>query len=409
MINKIKLPDHSKCTACGACINACPENCISFIADRLGCLYPEINSNKCIGCGKCQSVCHLNGDFFLSKKSKKVYAAWSSIIDVRHDSASGGIASEIYRLGLSNRVHCFGVRYLINQGAVFFELHSVEDIISARNSKYVFSDTGKIYTQIKEYLSKDERVIFIGLPCQVAGLKAFLKGKLKNIITIDLICHGVCPYEYLKQHIEKIEKKIRMKIDTVSFRDASFGTEEFRFTCKHKNNLLYNKGVYEDDLYQIGYHKALTYRENCYYCRYARAERVGDLTISDFSGLGKLQPWMKPRKSISCIIVSTEKGENLLNELKKAGSIIFEKRPCEEAYNYEHMLQNPSVPHPNRELFKKIYIECNLFDVASRIVLVKEIRRNRFIKFFHVKKIRLIILKLIPKKLKNWLKYRRGN
>lgn len=265
------LPDRQICTGCMACVNSCPQKCIYIEKDDLGVSYPKINADDCINCGRCKTVCHLNNDNLRHiQASEKVYAGWSTDETVRRQSASGGIATAIYKYALENAIHAYGGCLEVGKGAYYFEIKNADDISKAQNSKYVCSKMGDVYSSIKRQLAMNERVLFIGLPCHVAALLSCLGGRKDNLITIDLLCHGVTPYQYLAEHIASVEKKVNNCVDKISFRDPQFETKNYMMTFRNGNNIVYKNRVDEADVYQIGYHKGLTYRENCYHCRYAR-------------------------------------------------------------------------------------------------------------------------------------------
>ena len=63
-----------------------------------------------------------------------------------------------------------------------------------RGSKYVQSYLGDIFSEIVDQLQGDQKVLFSGTPCQVAGLLSFKKKKKinsENLLTVDIVCHGV--------------------------------------------------------------------------------------------------------------------------------------------------------------------------------------------------------------------------
>lgn len=400
----IELVDNNHCTACGSCVQACPKKCISLINDEYGCKHAVINHDSCIKCGNCKTVCHLH-KFICFNKSDEVYAAWSNDTQTRNTSASGGIATEIYKMCIANNIHCYGAEYKVHDGVKIREILSSEDVENVRNSKYVYSSMDDCYSTIKKQLLENEKVLFVGLPCQIAGLKCFLHNTpTDNLLLIDIVCHGTCPHEYLDQHIKAIEDKKGEKADSVMFRNPDFGTEKYCFTLKNQRKVFYNKGVNEDDLYQIGYHKMLIYREACYNCKYARPERMGDLTIADFSGLGRIKPWTKQRESISMIIVSSEKGKILLDNLLREEKIYAELRPSDEAFMFEHQLQNPSIPHYKRQIFLSEYRKTHDFEHSANVALAEDVRKNRIRMFLHIELMRSLITKIIPKRVKTRIK-----
>lgn len=393
------------CTACGACINICPKSCISFKLDEFKCFQTVIEKKKCIDCSKCIKSCHLLNNNIFYNKSDDVFVAWSKSKEKRENSASGGLATEFYSWGLKNNFDCYGVKYTRSKGAIYIQLKSIEDLKEIRNSKYVFSDMGDLYLEIKEKLDNGKKVLFIGLPCQVASLKTFLKRTYQHLVLIDIICHGVAPNEYLEEHLKYLEIKKKKNIKTLFFRDPKFGTQNYIFSCKDsRGNYIYKKGVYEEDVYQIGYHKSLIYRENCYNCKYARPERVGDLTIGDFSGLGRKEVYSHKKENVSCVIVSNNLGKELIEELKLKNRIEMFRRPPEEAYHYERQLIGPSIKHSKRENFRRLLKENGSFEYSVKKVLIYIRIRNKLKKILFWNTIKNSLLKIIPKKIKYQIK-----
>ena len=395
----INLPEHNMCSGCGACIEACPKQAISFIKDELDAVYPHIDEDKCVKCGRCQQVCHINTDFFYPQ-TDIVYAGWSCNEAVRKSSASGGMASAIYVYALSHGYKCYGVAISGNGKAEYIELTSMGDIAKARNSKYLYSYTGRVYSNIRKQLSSGEKVVFIGLPCQVAGLISFLGNRDDNLILVDIICHGTCPEDYLKQHINSHYDNI----DEVLFRDPGFGTNQFVFSMYKDKKRVYSSIVHGTDVYQLGYHEALIYRENCFHCKYAQPRRVGDITISDFSGLGKIDDWNLPRGDISCVLCSSQVGQGLLSDLVALREITLLSRPAEEAFQYEKQLSAPSIQHPLRSAFVESYKKNRDFETSMKKILKSEIKHNRLRMIFKVDETKRMMRKIVPAGLKKQIK-----
>ena len=199
--------DKSKCTACGACIHICPKKCIRYVRDDYRVKYAQRETEKCIECNLCMKTCPSNRNIE-KNVPLKCYAAWSNDNIIRRNSASGGIAAEFYKYAIENGYWIVGVT--VNKH--FEAIYSItkEGWRQFQNSKYTYSNMGDMYHVISDKLKRREKVLYIGLPCQVAALKMFLSTKSvedRNLFTIDLICHGITPEDYLKEHIEQIEYK----------------------------------------------------------------------------------------------------------------------------------------------------------------------------------------------------------
>lgn len=365
------------CSGCAACQEICPKGCISFEADGLGALYPEIDASKCIECGLCHNICP-NNTQPIFHHPKRAFAAWSNDAETRRTSASGGVATELYKMFLSEGARCVGVSYDKEKGAIFQFVESEDDLSIVKNSKYTYSYTNGIYRKVQSELNQGKELLFIGLPCQVSGLINFLKKGYDNLYTVDIICHGVAPTEYIQQHVKSVEDAKLAKATEVLFRDPAKGTHKFFFALYDAGRCFYSKNMEGADLYQIGYHRSLIYRENCYRCTYACPERVGDLTIGDFSGLGRDAACEYNGIGVSCILANTDKGVKLVERLSNQISLF--ERPLSEALNYEKQLKSPSVKHPQRDVFEATYKATSNFREAADKALKRDVRAFRLAK-----------------------------
>ena len=350
----MELASKTKCTGCMACMEKCPGNCISITPDHMGNYYPHINGTDCLNCGVCQKTCP---ELVMPSavKPSEAYAAWSLDNNDRKSSASGGAASVFYRHALDMGYWIAGAKYTKD----FHVTHIVSDKISAVNgfkqSKYVCSEMGSVYQKVKELLSVGETILFISLPCKIAGLLGYLGKKYDNLITVDIVCHGTPPYQNLKEHIDCVKKNIPT---VLKFRQDN----EFIFQLSDDNDqILYSK-VGRTDTYLTAFLEGINYRESCYHCNYARPERISDITICDFWGLGQEIPFDHPYSgSISAVLINTDRGKAFFRGCQ--AYLFTEQRPVDEAIKGNAQMNHPS-PYPSqRPEFEKMYQECG-FDKA---------------------------------------------
>lgn len=394
----IKLAPHDVCTGCGACAFKCPKRCISMKEDAIGIIYPVVDSVNCIGCHSCEHVCPILNEP-ASCKSKKAYAAWSNNEEERQTSASGGIAIEMYKSAVSNEWLAVGAVQNKDFSVSHKMVSSLDELAAFKNSKYVFSDAYTVFPEIRSALKNRMKVLFVGLPCQIAALRKLFRDT-ENLLLVEVVCHGTTPFSYLKQHIDMLSKKYEKTAVRMSFRDPYTYTYTFTFTLyDNEGNLFYAKRTKDGDTYQFGYHRAITYRENCYHCCFAKPERNADITIADYHGLGLCSPCNYSDKKVSLILENTPKGSAFINELIETGHIYAEQRPIKEPFKGEAQLRHPSVKNKYRLMFEKEIIN-NKGDFEKSIeALYKKYKKDTRIKALvsfpikTLKKIKKIITK----------------
>lgn len=382
--------EREKCTGCYACYNICPKQCIEMREDELGHIYPSINSVECINCELCKKVCPANEDVEF-KFPIEAYAAWSNDEVDRKSSTSGGVASVFSSYVINNQGVVFGVKFNDNLKAQHCVAQNIEQVKAFKGSKYVHSMIGDTYKQAKSFLDNNKKVLFIGTPCQIAGLLNFLGKPYENLITVDLVCHGVPPNKLLTEHIKEIEQKFNKKSTNISFRNRN-NESGFCFTLYNNDDIFYKKGL-NNDLYYLGFLKGLFFRNSCYSCKYATNQRVSDVTIGDFWGLGKKIPFdYYIQGGVSLILTNTDKGKAFLEECKD--QLLLVKRPLEEAFAGNSQLNYPSRGHKNRDDFICLYKDKGL-NYAAKKCLFKDILKYKLLSILQKNKFVLnLLLKL---------------
>ena len=311
----IKISSPDRCMGCHACYNACPAKCITMEYDSEGFLYPHVNEEKCINCNLCEKVCPVIKRGELSVNKPKGYVAYSKDADIRRNSSSGGMFYMLAQKILLNGGVVFAAAFDENFVLRHSFTESVEELPKYMGSKYVQSIIGDTYKQAKDFLLKSRTVLFAGTPCQIEGLKKYLRKDYDNLITIDIICHGVPSPLVWKKYLNHLENKYKSKATAVSFRDKTEGWVKFSLKVNFENGEIYRLDKTED-LYFTGFLKNMILRPSCYNCSFKSVNRVSDLTIADCWGVNNIIENYYDDKGTSFILVQSEKGSCLLNSIE---------------------------------------------------------------------------------------------
>ena len=314
-MNISNVPAEGKCTGCRACEQVCSIHAITVDYDEFGFLVPTV-SNSCTQCGRCSAVCQaqsMKPDLF--HKIGHCYIAYAKDKKRALHSASGGafivIADEfikkykgtVYGCSMDKQFH------VVHAGAA-----DKDSLSCFQGSKYVQSDTQNSYQAAEKILQEGKHVLYAGTPCQIAGLKMFLKKEWNTLYTIDLICHGVPSQASFKKYINWLEGISQKRIQSFRFRNRNaFDASGYQIRVKYENGSEF-KCPAMDDLYFRLFSKDLSLNSACYQCKFAQSERVGDITIGDSAAAGKLGLYrFEPKSSV---MINTQKGKTLWDLVK---------------------------------------------------------------------------------------------
>lgn len=358
--------DKEKCTGCSACFNVCPKQAITMQSDELGNIYPVIDKSKCINCGLCKKICPQLNDI-PSIKPQKTYALYSKDVKKRMASTSGAAATIFGENIIANGGIVYGVSNLyFNNEFKFIRIDNAKDLDKIKGSKYVHAHVGTAFKDAKKDLIAGKTVMFVGTPCQIAGLKGFLMKDYGNLITVDIICHGVPSqqlfFEQLKQYGISCSE-----IYEVSFRN----NERYCLTIYDKNK----EKIFSKPSCLIPYFRNFLqgniFRENCYSCKYAKSERISDITIGDFWGLDnncKIKDDIN--KGISLVLVNSPKGLKLFENIKS--KCVFEERTLEEAVNGNKQLQHPMSKNRKYDIYVTNYKKLGFKKTMKKMLSFKD-------------------------------------
>ncbi len=366
-----KICSEAICSGCGACVNGCPKDCIALQEDNDGFLQPVIDYALCIDCKKCVAVCPQNHRGTLQKRQpQSIYKCRSQKEEILKRATSGGIFSELALWIFQEGGVVFGVE--MNEG--FSAEHScatgVEELKRHNGSKYIGSDTGRMFRSAKNYLEQGKPVLFSGCPCQIAGLYKFLGKDYENLYTVDFVCHGVGSAKIFQKYIKKLAEDHGGTIREIKFRDKEKGYRNTSFSFVVEREGETEKIYYPS--YQNTFGKMFAdgkiNRESCYTCFYASTERVADITLADY-----VVDLSEDEKELGCslVLINTEKGENLFEVIKKA--IVVQKLSLEQALFAQQRLKSPTRKSKHREKIFRDVDRVPFDKFAEKWVNAKEI------------------------------------
>jgi len=366
-----------------------------------GFLYPAVDEESCVHCGKCVDVC----PFAQSEKtlqdcqSSVCYYGWHKNESTRMKSTSGGAFSAIAELVLENiNSSVYGALYDYDWRVCHREIGSQTGLDQLRQSKYVQSNLGGCYAEIRERLNRHENVLFSGTPCQVSGLQLFLGKDYENLLLVDLVCHGVTSPAIFQAYIRHLEKTQGARVRMFRFRD--------KVTIGNVSSLGHTTIVFENgrtqssecNLYLRAYMKGLMQRPSCEKCPYASRYRRSDITLGDFWGIEDIMPGLKDQfhRGISLILSNTEKGHVICRKLSYRMCLV--QTELEYAFNGINVQLEKPLPTniKNRQLYRDVKKE------GVQLALLKALGlRNLLVMYFRW--CMNMVKSYLPKEVYGWM------
>lgn len=359
------------CCGCRACENICPHMAIAMVEDEKGFRYPQIEEMLCNNCGLCDIACGFVDNYKNYGDNPTILAIKHKNDEIRKTSTSGGmfvaISDEILKLN--------GVIYGAGYDDQFNVVHKRAETKVQRDefkgSKYVQSNLGRCFFQIREDLKKKKTVLFTGTPCQVSSLNSFLGKNYNNLVTVDILCHGTPSNKLWQEYLRIIENINKSKVVKVYFRDKTDGWHRSKPRIILNNQKL-KKVKGEQAFFQLFLPNYML-MPACHNCKFRNFNRPGDITLADFWGIEKYMPEFDDNKGVSLVMVNSPKGMEVINTLRDKLEILPGKK--------EHCaLDQIIMPVPKNKRSDQFWIEYHKFGL--KFVMVKYTDYSDVITFF---------------------------
>lgn len=389
----------SECCGCTACQQICGHNAIEMKADSDGFVFPVKDLSACVNCGLCEKVCSFVSPVY-NNETLGVYATMAKDSSERAKSSSGALFYIIAKKVIEQGGIVYGVILDKDLQVRHTSASSLEDLSKLRGSKYVQSALHNTFREIRTNLRNGKLIYFTGTGCQVAGLKSFLMKDYDNLITSDLVCHGVPNQKLFNEHISYLEHKHKGKVIGYQFRDNKNwgGCETVIIVKASGNSHTFRLPTYNLSPYLYSFMYGMISRMSCYECPFAKIPRQGDITLADYWGVKKLFPSLDSSHGVSLVLVNTPKGNLLLESLKN--DLIIEKSNLTDAERENSNLSaHTKMPEIRKTIFKQIQ------DESYSKIAKTAFRPHNYYKILILAKIWALIGVNNYIKLRNFLKF----
>lgn len=346
--------NHKECCGCSACVNICPKDAISMGRDAAGFYKPNIDESKCILCGLCDGVCgRVNGVKTEFVKFDCAFAGYLRESGELLKSASGGCAYSIMRYFIEMGSVVYGVQYGDEYKNCYYSKATARNEIEKfRGSKYIQSQKEYIFRDIKRELNFGKRVLFIGLPCDVIGLKAYLNKPYEELFTVDLICYGCTTPMVAEHYIDYMERKFKSKVKEFTVKDKSTGWENTSVHIKFESGKTFTR-IFRNTEYGVIFNKLSN--EACTTCKFKGVNRCSDLTVGDYWGI-RTEDSIYNRNGVSLMFPHTEKAKILMGELT---CMVLEEVESESSRRMNVSIDKSQIPG-ERNIFEDKFIKDGL-------------------------------------------------
>ena len=375
-----------------------------------------MNEDLCVNCGLCEKVCPVLHPF-ATRAPMQVLASRNQDEKERLSSSSGGVFVLLAKQIIKHGGVVFGVAFDDQWHPVHRYCETIEELAQFQGSKYVQSKIGITYIQARNFLNEGRDVLFSGTPCQIAGLKRFLRKDYSNLLTVEVICHGVPSPGVWEDYLVSIRRpkgavagentvlsslNDAPSIEGISFRDKQNGWRKYGFvvrfsadqreaekfglsSVKAKKNIV---EYHQDNLFMRAFLKNLILRPSCFSCPAKHGRSGADMSLGDFWSIGQYLKEWNDDKGVTLVYLNTEKGQSYYRLIKCTDIAL------DPSVRYNKMFYESTVEKYPSEKFWMLYKQNGLKSIQPICELLKPSRSSTLLSraFSKFKRILNIVL-----------------
>ncbi len=359
----IQIKENTECCGCSACASVCPKKCIDMVEDKEGFLYPVVCMDSCDNCGACEKVCPiLNHGMRTENHSQVAAIVQHKNTEICRQSTAGGAFTAIAEYVIDRKGIVFGVEMQADYSIRHIAVETKKELVKFRNSKYVQSNIENTYSQARNYLNIGRMVCFSGTPCQIEGLRKYLKKDYDNLILVDVVCRAVPSPGIWKKYIS-METQHYGEIQSIRFRDKTLGYQYSTMELKDAQGKVYRGGI-ESQPWLRMFFSGMIIRPSCTNCKFRSRYRNSDFTIWDCFNVYNIEKIFDEDVGTTRILIHSEKGKKVFEKIKN--DFKYKLIEADQAVGgVQEMIQSP-VSHPRRDEFFKDAQELSMEDLLSK-------------------------------------------
>ena len=381
----IELTRKQDCCGCSACMSVCPRHCITMHEDREGFLYPVTDTDACINCNACNKVCPVikqrEKESSLYSSATKAYASAVNDEDVLLNSSSGGLFTAIATTVINDGGIVYGAAWV--DGEIHhIAVETVEGLAKLRGSKYVQSSLDGSLVAIQDYLKAGRKVLFSGTPCQIAGLRAFLRKDYDSLLNVEVACHGAPSPKVLRKYMQVLREQYGDDVQ-LNFRSKPEGWKKYRITAFTRRKHHFYEGQ-KENLYMKGFIRELYSRPICHECPFKAGASGADITLADFWGVENVLPDFPSYNGASLVLTHTMEAERIVHGLQ---GVITKEVELEKAIRQNGALLHSEEPHPERTYFFKHIDKKTFVELMNECLELRRITRLKLTLKAYLRKI----------------------